>query len=298
MIWSGMRFVVAMAVIAGVALSIAACGGSNDVDPPTAIPSSPTAEPTRADLPVGERLIDVGGHALAIRCAGQGAPTVIFEQGAFPFVDDFAATFMDDVATEWRVCSYDRAGVGKSEAGPNPRDGERIATELHQLLTNAGEVCPFVIMSWSIGALYTPQFVAAYPDDVAGVVFIDPRTATYQLAAGSDPQLTTLAAESPPAYGEELRAWDASAEQARDVTWRDVPMVVLTAASADQLAFFATQRVGYDLWRDSHAALVSQVTDGEHIILDDADHAIWQRNPGAVLDAIRSVVDASTSAAE
>lgn len=295
----GFPRLMAFGVIAAIAAVTAGCGGEETPKATiTEIPASPTAEPTRVDLPVGERMIDVGGHALAIRCAGQGAPTVIFEQGAFPFVDEFATTFMDVVANEWRVCSYDRAGVGKSEAGPNPRDGERIAAELHQLLTNAGEVEPFVMMSWSIAALYTPLFATAYPDDVAGVVFIDPRTATYQLAAGSDPQLTTLAAESPPAYGEELWTWDASAEQAEGVTWPDVPMVVLTAASADQLAFFATQRVGYDLWRDSHAALAARVTDGEHIILDDADHAIWGRRPDAVLDAIRGVVEASADAAK
>ncbi len=235
-------------------------------------------------------MIDVGGHKLAIRCQGQAAPTVIYEAGAFPATDEFGDEILPDVARDHRVCSYDRAGVGKSEVGPNPRDGTRIASELDELLTNAGETGPFVLVSWSVGALYTPLYAVAHPEKVAGYVFIDPRVSAYQLRVGSDPRLTTAVAGLPPAYGEELRAWDQSATEVRDAgALPGRPLIVLTAGSPAAIADANTREGGYDLWRTSHDDLAASVPNGKNIIVDNAEHKIWAANPKALLDAINTV---------
>jgi pimeloyl-ACP methyl ester carboxylesterase len=285
-------FAISLAFL-GAALLFPGCGGSDSDDDTESTATSapdPTAVSTRPAQPVGERMIDVGGYKLAIRCQGQAAPTVIYEQGAFPTTDAFADQILPEVARDHRVCSYDRAGVGKSEAGPNPRDGNQIALELDSLLANAGETGPFVLVTWSVGGLYTPLYAIAHPDDVAGYVFIDPRLAAYQLEVGADPRLTTIAANLPPAYGEELRAWDQSAEQVQDAgALPDRPLIVLTAGAPAAIESANTREGGYELWRSSHADLAASVTDGEQIIVDNAEHDIWVLNPEAVLDAINTV---------
>jgi pimeloyl-ACP methyl ester carboxylesterase len=240
--------------------------------------------------PEGERMIDVGGHRLAIRCQGQAAPTVIFENGAFPVTDPFSTEILPDIAKEHRVCAYDRAGVGNSEEGPNPRDAKQITAELHQLLVNAGEQGPFVLVGWSIAGLYTPLYAATYPDDVAGYLFIDPRLPAYQLEVGADPRLTGYTAELPPAHGEELRAWDASAQQVIDAgALPGRPLIVLTAGSQAAMTESNTREGGYDLWHKTHADFAASVPGGKNIEVEDAEHAIWELNPGAVLDAINEV---------
>jgi pimeloyl-ACP methyl ester carboxylesterase len=234
-------------------------------------------------------MIDVGGYKLAIRCEGQGEPTVIFEAGALPTTDAFAE-FLPEAALDHRVCSYDRAGVGKSEPGPNPRDGKQIALELDRLLTNAGETGPFVLVSWSVGAIYTPLYAVAHPDDVAGFVFIDPRTAAYHLRVGSDPRLTTVVADLPPAYGEELRAWDQTATDVQNAgALPDRPLIVLTAGAPASIDSANTREGGYDLWRASHEELAASVTGGQSIVVENGEHDIWVINPRAVLDAINTV---------
>jgi pimeloyl-ACP methyl ester carboxylesterase len=235
-------------------------------------------------------MIDVGGHKLAIRCQGQAAPTVIFENGAFQLHDAFGDEMAAEIARDHRVCTYDRAGTGKSEPGPAPRDGKQISDELHLLLTNAGESGPFVLVSWSIGGLYAPLYAIAHPENVAGFVFIDPRTAAYQLRVGSDPRLTTVATEFPPAYGEELRAWDQTATDVQNAgDLPDRPLIVLTAGAQASIDSANTREGGYDLWRSSHEDLAASVTDGQSIIVEDGEHDIWVLNPGAVLDAINTV---------
>jgi pimeloyl-ACP methyl ester carboxylesterase len=237
-------------------------------------------------------MIDIGGYKLAIRCQGQGAPTVIFENGAFPVQDTFGDEMAADIARDHRVCTYDRAGTGKSEAGPAPRDAKQISDELHLLLTNAGETGPFVLAAWSIGGLYTPLYAIAHPDDVHGYVFIDPRLAAYQLEVGTAPAVIASAEAYPPVYGDEMRAWDASAEQVRDAgPLPGRPLIVLTQGSAEGVAEMDTQPGGYALWQSTHADFAATVPGGEHIVVDDAGHQIWSDNRQVVLDAINTVAD-------
>jgi hypothetical protein len=48
------------------------------------------------------------------------------------------------VAESTRVCSYDRAGLGRSDRGPSHEVVEQIVSDLHSGLQAAGEKAPFV----------------------------------------------------------------------------------------------------------------------------------------------------------
>src|SRR3712207_9029576 len=79
-----------------------------------------------------------------------------------------------EVSGTTRVCAYDRAGMGRSEMGPEPRDAKQISSELHTLLegTNIGQG-PYVLVGHSFGGLYKQTHAARYPDEVAGVALVD-----------------------------------------------------------------------------------------------------------------------------
>ena len=130
---------------------------------------------TRRDarrFPEGGRLVDVGGYRLLINCTGAGSPTVILESG-WGDVSIEWRTVQPEIAKFSRVCSYDRAGYGGSDAGPLPRTSLRIATELHTLLRNAGEMPPYVLVGHSFGGYNVRVFNGLYPDEVAGIVLAD-----------------------------------------------------------------------------------------------------------------------------
>jgi pimeloyl-ACP methyl ester carboxylesterase len=78
-----------------------------------------------------------------------------------------------EVAKATRVCTYDRAGWGWSEAGPLPRDATQFAKELHTLLQNANIPGPYVMVGHSLGGFAVRVFVHEYASEVAGVVLID-----------------------------------------------------------------------------------------------------------------------------
>lgn len=126
------------------------------------------------DLPPAPgKLYDVDhGRKLHLLCSGSGTPSIIFEAGASAFAIDFTLVQRELQKTQ-RVCSYDRAGSGWSDPLP-PFTPAKDAADLHALLQAANEPAPYVLVGASRGGLLIRGFLAAYPAEVAGLVFIDP----------------------------------------------------------------------------------------------------------------------------
>ena len=117
------------------------------------------------------RLVDVGGKNIHLHCTGSGSPTVVFEAGASSFAIDWSLV-QPEIAITNRACSYDRLGQGWSDPGGSRDAG--VVENLHALLEVAGEKPPFVMVGASRGALYARLFTARYPDEVLGLVLVDP----------------------------------------------------------------------------------------------------------------------------
>jgi pimeloyl-ACP methyl ester carboxylesterase len=123
--------------------------------------------------PPGE-LVNVGNHSVHIECVGEGGPTVILE-AANGGMSAHWVRVHQQLAKSTRVCAYDRAGLGWSERGPEPRDARRVSGELHALLEGAAGIGqgPYVLVGHSYGGLYARMYAARYSEEVAGVVLVD-----------------------------------------------------------------------------------------------------------------------------
>ena len=104
---------------------------------------------------------------------GQGEPTVLFEAG-------IGATHLnwrgiqDPIAMLAHTIAYDRAGLGWSSPCHTPRTPGNVAAELHQMLETAGFQPPYVLVGHSFGGLVLRRYALLYPEEVAGVVLVDP----------------------------------------------------------------------------------------------------------------------------
>jgi pimeloyl-ACP methyl ester carboxylesterase len=133
---------------------------------------TPAAAQDGVAAPPG-RLVDIGGRRLHLHCTGSGSPTVIIEAGASSFSIDFSLV-QPGVSKTTRVCSYDRAGSGWSDARPDVETPVRVVRDLRAVLDTAGEKGPFVMVGASRGGVLVRLFQAEYPAEVAGLVLIDP----------------------------------------------------------------------------------------------------------------------------
>ena len=104
---------------------------------------------------------------------GEGSPTIVFEAGLGSSSAEWWA-IQDELSASARVLTYDRAGYGWSEWVSGPRTSREIAVELKSLLEALKIDPPYVLVGHSQGGLYVSHFCRLYPDEVAGVVLIDP----------------------------------------------------------------------------------------------------------------------------
>jgi pimeloyl-ACP methyl ester carboxylesterase len=242
------------------------------------------------------RKVAAGGHALSLLVGGEGTPTIVFEAGFGAGLASWS-TVQSNIAKFARTVSYDRAGIGQSEAGPKPRAAKQIAEELHLALQNAGIGPPYVLVGHSFGGIYVRVFADMYPKEVAGMVLIDPSqeafedwTRTHKEAqrAGRDEEM----AKASPAVRDESAQVSTSYEQARAARVpAGIPVILLTAVK-DETMPEAVRKV----WAEKHVEWISKVPGGKHVVAEKSGHFIQAEQPQLVIDAIKQVFDQARSA--
>jgi pimeloyl-ACP methyl ester carboxylesterase len=272
---------------------------------------------TRRDLaatPAPGQLVDVGGHRLHVWCTGSGQPAVILDSGLGGSSADWAFV-QPDVARFTRVCSYDRAGMGYSDAGPSPRTARRLAHELARLLERAGIASPVVLVAASSAGYTARVFASEHSERVAGLVLVDashedqkdtippatrfvpflasvgafrlfgvalgPRLDALPHAARRIARATSFRAAGFRAAADELRHIKVSAAEVRE-TRRvlDTPVVVVTGARGSDT-----------VWRDLQRDQTRLSPAGCQVIAERSGHVVAIDQPEVVVSAVRAIVD-------
>lgn len=271
--------------------------------------------------PLGQ-MVDVGGYRLHLNCAGAGSPTVVIEAGLGAWSLEWSG-IQGEVANTTRVCTYDRAGMGYSEAGSLPRNAERFVTELHTLLDRANIAGPYVMVGHSLGGLTARIFAHNYPTEVAGVVLIDsmsPRQMTQaptETPAEAPSQSSGVSLPSLLARTGVVRLLTASlivqtlppeaqaAYNAFSVTPRSVQALVDEGASLSEslVQADAVRSIG-DLplivltgglshitgWQAMQVELLQLSSHSQQIVVENSGHNIHLDQPGAAVAAIVDMV--------
>ncbi len=306
---------VLVATVLAVALGVAA----------TALAASPrgsgSATGTLGKVELGKNkdfagLVDIGGgRQIYMECHGKGSPTVVLVSGARGAYDDWTSVVdpggepkpsgsavFSQVGKFTRVCAYDRPGTTRldgtlSPSTPvrQPTTAQEGAADLHALLGAANQKGPYVIVAHSWGGLIGRLYASTYPEEVSGLVLLDPGSEFMQDALTpaqwaffvreskkkGDPK--TLEAAD---YRPSVRALRAAPPV------RGIPAVVL---SADECWFVFP---GFDAketckaWNEAQD-LLSAHLDAEHITRTNSGHFIQGENPRLVIREIREVVEAA-----
>jgi pimeloyl-ACP methyl ester carboxylesterase len=114
----------------------------------------------------------VGGRRIHVLAQGEG-PTVVLEAGIASTSLAWSG-IQSALAASARVVTYDRAGLGWSDRAASPRTLDTIVDELRAVLEQSGSSKPYLLVGHSFGGLIVRRFATLHPEEVAGMVLIDP----------------------------------------------------------------------------------------------------------------------------
>jgi pimeloyl-ACP methyl ester carboxylesterase len=103
---------------------------------------------------------------------GDGGANILFLNGFRIQFKTWDRVFQK-LATENRVIIYNRRGVGASAKATEPQDGNTVISEMRSLLSNLKLSPPYLLVAHSLGGLFANLYARFYPEEVAGVAFID-----------------------------------------------------------------------------------------------------------------------------
>lgn len=100
-------------------------------------------------------------------------PVIIFENGMGVDLENWKK-ITDEVSQFAPVFAYDRAGIGKSDKGSEMPTVQTVSANLHGILNLLKIAPPYVLVGHSLGGVFIRAYAGFYPNEVAGLVFIDP----------------------------------------------------------------------------------------------------------------------------
>lgn len=319
----GSRLARSVGCVALVCLVAAGCGSDDTTaDGSAATTTEPAASAAATMLPADgdgdvAGLVDIGdGRTLYLECRGTGSPTVVLIAGSGNAADSwsYAASPTDPTGTRpgndaavypttarsTRVCAYDRPGTqladgapGRSPIVPQPTSTQDDVADLHALLRAADVPGPSVLVAHSLGGLIATTYARTYPDDVAGLVLVDP---------ASQHMKTTM---GPAAWGQYVQAALARAQTGGETVDLDasnatlealppLPAMPVVVLSSDQPWFILPfgdggAEVDYSNQLLESQTLLAVSLGATHITKTGSAHDIYIENAALVNEQICAV---------
>ena len=221
------------------------------------------------------RYAQTEGRVIAYRVLGSGRPVLVMIAG----LGDGMATFQyvaPELARHGTVILYDRAGYGASGSADMPRDAIAASRELQAVLTQSGVKGPYVLLGHSTGGLYAEYFAAIHPNEIAGLILEDARSADFSRRCGATPDtgmcappvalVLLLQAGALPEFRSFERTYD---EVRQSVPLRGRPVLVLSR-------FKPTQDVSVldALWAREQDTLTKRYPGAAHLTAPTGGHRV------------------------
>jgi len=266
------RIVMALAGI----LLVASCKKTNDPTPPFT-----------------ETKIDLTTHKLTSFSAIKDSKyLVVFESGLgndhTVWTDKAVAS---QINSNFDVLMYDRAGYGKSENGPNPRNIDRLRSELESVINKFSNGRKVILIGHSLGGLIIRDYAVKNPLKTAALLFVDPTHEFYSHPSQADEDMyyETMKNAGGANFGGTLEIKDfiEDLQYARTLpSLPNVPVIVLTSMQVDATHPLSDKQTFYN----AHELLGKDVTDFTHVTTTKSGHFIMIEEPNLVIDNFKLLI--------
>lgn len=256
-------------------------------------PKAPTAAST---IPTENKVVPVDSSTMSLHLSGSGKVAIILEAGSGGDHRNWSSV-QPLLSRLGRVVSYDRLDYRGSGRSNRPRTAVVVAEQLREGLRRARVKPPFVLVGHSYGGDLMRVFASQYPNEVRGMVLVDPPMENfYTRATVETPQAYLAAIEDALAHDDknasetlkrEYLAYETSMLQTRLARPPPGSRIVLISAGKQLENSAALRRI----WLEEQSEWAKKV-GARHIVVNTG-HNIPRERPQAVVDAVRSLLESS-----
>ena len=230
------------------------------------------------------------GRSLYIECLGSGSPTIVLETGQNMAGSEMYA-LKDSLARQYMTCTYDRANIGNSGEAPTPRTASDVVNDLHQLLATADVPDPYVLVGLSAGGFFVQLYGRRYPDEVEGVVAMNPVPPAHPWLDRALPRFNEEEREVEQAIyrgeNDEQIDWLASSKVLKEAPSPPVPFEMLISTQVQCEGYPPCVKT-YDIYEEVEREVAQQWPEGRFQQVE-APHEIYLEKPGVVVDTVKRV---------
>jgi pimeloyl-ACP methyl ester carboxylesterase len=238
-------------------------------------------------------IFPAGKKHLFLHCEGQRHdPAVILDSGLFRDSTDWRLV-VPETARFTQVCSYDREGLGRSQvdqgARPETECIDESVEDLRSLLKSVHIAPPYILVGASGGGIRVRRYTRNYPDEVAGLVFVD---SAHEEQIWRFIEIDPRSIQGPPADPNLARCGGMLPAHGERFVWHtDKPLIVLEHGIP--LTFdgpLAAHAAEFNTAVDEMAKdLASRSPLGELRVAHKSHHEIMLDEPPVVVQAIHDV---------
>jgi pimeloyl-ACP methyl ester carboxylesterase len=240
-----------------------------------------------------DTLVDVGGHALHLEVRdGARLLTVVLEAGGGADASSWGSV-PDLLArqTGATIVTYDRAGLGESDLGPDDLTPENEVRNLRDVLDRLGIPPPTVLVATSYGGMLALLHAALYPDHVVGLVLVDPMNPVFVQETGDFVRSTAPDIAEPENDRERVivrmkRTFSELTKRTAAIEPElEIPMIVLTAGEP----WWRREEIDR-AWRRSHHVMAGRSVDRELVVAEGSDHDVPAKRPDLIVAAVKRLL--------
>jgi len=242
---------------------------------------------------IEELRVDVGGASVRALCTGGDAREVVLLHDEHSSADAWLPV-LESLDGRAGACAYDRIGSGESGPPPQERGWYEFVDELRRIHLALGFTPRYVVAGHGVGGLYGRMYVLDRPNDLSGLVLVDPahEDLPQRVRAGMPRDEWSAWMEARGRANEDGVVETRLADRARGSRLPQIRVTVLTAAVRADGDGWDARFVG-EASRTVHADIVRGLRMGRHIPASRSGHDVLRDQPRLVADEIFRVARAT-----
>ncbi|WP_286178876.1 alpha/beta fold hydrolase [Bacillus sp. B4EP4a] len=247
-------------------------------------------------LKIKKYKVDTSKGTLLYNISGNGKPNIVLINGGSGPIEGWIK-ILPAISESSSVFSYNRFGVAGSDKPKESQDGINIVNTLRETLTIVGFEPPYLLVGHSLGGLYANLYSRLYPNEVAGIVFLESSTTKdislneYQVKAVKTINKMFKVFDSMSSHKQfnEVNFVEKTVDQIQQTdTFPEIPVFVITGGQENRMMPEEIRKKRLE----NQLELLSLSTNSKHIIAEKSGHFPQLSEPTIVIDSIKVCAEA------